>query len=333
MAYSTPRSVRRYSPYPTPRSVGKYALKYAAQAGASWLKRRMSNSTAMSGSAVRSGVVTTVQKDVKTQYRKKSQPKWKRRRWGKFVKKVHAANEREQGTTSVVRNATLVTTTSVGAGGQQYQTPMLYGINGTNFVSSAGNDDIKTVQASDNRIDVNSKIKFTAAVMDITMRNLPPTEGAGADMELDIYEVALGSETKFKNLHEVIENAQTVTPVTSPTSGTNAGLTLLQRGVTPFEFPIAIKEAKMKILKKTKIFLPLGDTTTYQVRDPKTHFMTSNEWNDTTGFIKPYTTRGIIALFKPVVGSTAEVTLTSGVTRTYRYKVIQDNKTFDAYRA
>lgn len=270
-----------------------------------------------------------MQKDVRTQYTKRSQPKWKRRRWGKFVKKVHAATESEQGTISVVRNATLVTTT---AAGQQYQTPVLYGINGGNFVSSSGNDDVQTVKASDDRILTTSKVKFTAGVMDITMRNLPPEVGSGADMELDIYEVLYTSETKKNNCHEIIEQAQTTTTTTTPASGTNAALTLLQRGATPFEFPLAIKNGGIRIIKKTKIFLPVGDTTTYQVRDPKTHFMSSNEFEDTTGFIKPWVTRGIIAVFKPVVGATEEVTLASGVTRIYRYKIVQDNKTFDAYR-
>lgn len=333
----TPRRRRmiRSSPWtPSPSSrlsgLAGSALRYSLRAGSDYLRRRSSTASTRSlGSSVRSGVVTTVQKDVRTQYSKTSQPKWKRRRWGKFVKKVHAATESEQGTVSVVRNATLVTTTS---SGQQYQTPVLYGINGGNFVSSSGNDDVQTVKASDNRIDTTSKIKFTAGVMDITMRNLPPEAGVGSDMELDIYEVLYTSETKKNNCHEIIEQAQTTTATTTPSTGTNAGLTLLQRGATPFEFPLAIKNGGIRILKKTKIFLPVGDTTTYQVRDPKTHFMTSNEFEDTTGFIKPWVTRGIIAVFKPVVGATTEVTLASGVTRIYRYKIVQDNKTFDAYR-
>lgn len=321
------RRVNKYGPYfNAARRTGAYLATRATQGLGDRIQRYFRGGN-------RSGVVTTTQHDYRTQYRKKKMPRYKKRRWLKFQKKVRAVSEKETGTTTVVRNATLDTQTA-SSGTQQYQTPTLYGMNGTNFTSSAGNDDIAIILQADNRLTANGKMKFTSAVMDITFRNVAVSEvNPGSDMELDLYEVMYYDQTKETNAHAIFEQAELATPILAPTSGTNANLTMLSRGATPFDFPLAIKAGKIQIMKKTKVFLAIGNTTTYQFRDPRTHIVGYNEWSDTTGFVKRKVTRGLIAVFKPVVGSANACRLLAGTTRTYRYHVIQDNKTFDALRA
>lgn len=283
-----------------------------------------------------SGLGITRQKDISRQYRKRSMPRGKKRRWRKFVKKVHAVNEKEMGSNTIVRNANLAGVSPINA--QDYMAVVLYGNKGLNFAQDVGNDDIATVWNADNRLGTNytAKAKFTAAVLDITLRSSTDPEepeAKGADLEVDIYDVAFYDRTNARHTHEMFEQAQTQTTNITAASGTNVNLTMQNRGVTPFDLPMAIKAGKVKILKKTKVFLPVGATTTYQYRDAKTHIIGYNDtWDDSGGFIKPGVTHGVIIVHKPVVGSTEDGFLIAGVTRTYRYIINQDNKTFDAVR-
>lgn len=283
-------------------------------------------------------VGVTGQHDIQHQYRKRRMPRRKRLRWKKFVKKVHAVNEKQTGSTTIVRNATISTIAAANA--QNYLACVLYGNKGGNEMNDVGNDDISTIWAADARLgplannqNTTAKAIFTAAVLDVTFRNIPVEGFLGVDQEVDIYEVGFYDRTSANNTHQIFGSAQNQTTLLTPATGANVDLTMQIRGVTPFDFPMAIKAGKIKIFKKTKVFLPVGGTTTYQYRDPKTHIIGYNDtWDDSNGYIKPGVTRGIIAVHKPVVASPNQGSLVAGVTRTYRYHVNQDNKTFDAAR-
>jgi len=55
---------------------------------------------------INSGGGVTTQHDKRFVYAKKRQPRFKRKRWGRFVKKVHAVAEKDYGTRTVVMNKT-----------------------------------------------------------------------------------------------------------------------------------------------------------------------------------------------------------------------------------
>lgn len=267
------------------------------------------------------GIVTTAQFDAKRQYYKKKMPFKKKRRWKKFVRKVQAVNMKLVGTRTVVKNDTVSSATIAGVG-QNYLFMHLYGINGTTPGAwEAGVDDIVQIKTNDPDLKSNGRLLFGSAVMDITLRNTSET----APVEVDLYEIGYGDETKQKSLYGIAGAAA----LNTPPIGALTGLDLQTRGVTLFDLPELIKYGKIKIYKKTKVFLPVGNTATYQIRVPKNIQMSSNEWNDTTGFIKPNVTRTLVAVYKPVVSAGSNSNLAAGVTRKYMYKIYEDQEDQD----
>lgn len=267
------------------------------------------------------GIVTTAQFDAKRQYRKTKMPYRKRRQWKKFVRKVQAVSMKLVGTRTVVKNDTISSATIAGVG-QNYLFMHLYGVNGTSPGGwECGEDDITNIKSSDPDIKGNGRVLFGSAVMDITLRNIS-TE---APIEVDLYEIGYGDETKQTSLFAM----QAAAIANTPPVGGLVGLDLQTRGVTLFDLPELIKYGKIKIYKKTKLFLPVGNTATYQVRDPKNISFSSNEWNDTTGYVKPRITRTLVAIYKPVVGAGVVSNLAAGVTRKYMYKIYEDQEDQD----
>lgn len=276
------------------------------------------------------GIQYTSDFKARTQYRRRRMPRYKRRNWARFVKKVRAANLKLIGTNSIVRNNTV--TTEVGSANQGIATFSLYSKNGVDtgggvqaWVDTA-TDDLAKMMLADNRINGagTHKMLFSSAVLDATIRN----QGDG-QIELDIYDIVYGEDTRYSNFSSLISAAETNTNTVPGGVGTSLGI--ITRGATLFDFPNLIKLAKMKILKKTKVFLPAGDATNYQVRNPKNKVFNDIDFlQDNTGFIQPYMTRTIVVIYKAVTGSAATAKLSLGITRKYSYKVMEDNEDYDA---
>lgn len=293
--------------------------------------------------AVRSGVGITAQYDRKSIYRKKRMPRKMRRRWRRFVQKVNATKDRDLGTRTVVFNSQ-VDVSNETAGNDIVFSCSLYGLRAT---SSVINGDLEAIGQLENvgnptaaagvTVSKMSHISFHSGVLDITYRNTSTFKtdqgeilAAEAQQEVDIYEIYCREDfvtlgTNYENLGSGIDN-ETNQELTIGGTGTN--LRIYRRGVTPFDCPTALSRLGIKILKKTKYFVPGGSTITYQARDPKRRTGLLRELTDEEGTNKPKWTRWFLFNIKLVPGLTVgnvngtyQIRGSYGITRKYFYKL------------
>lgn len=268
-----------------------------------------------------SGVVTSAQHDVQRQYVKKYMPRRKKRIWKKFVRKVKASMMKSVGTNTVIRNLNRSFATGLA---QQFAACHLYGFNGIEPVAGfdIGTDDIKQIFSQDTRIDSNHKIVFMSAVLDLTMRN-----SGENDAEVDIYEIEYRDRTQSNSFWEMEGNASnTVTNI----PGVVNGVRLITRGATVFDLPKLIVYGKIKVVKKTKVFLPKGNTSNYQIRDARNRIFDGGELADDIGYIKPGYTRTVLLIAKSIVGL-GSTDISYAATRKYSYKITQDAQDHDGF--
>jgi len=276
---------------------------------------RQTRSTRRIGRAVKSGIGVTTQHDVRGVYHKKTMPRYKKRRWVKFSRRVHFVAEKDLGTRTVVFNASYnFLNTDSGNHGIAYAA--LYPGNGSTFLA-----DLNTISTIENSADptsalgetvsASSKFLFQSGILDITCRNTttrldaelgPVTEGK---LEVDVYE--------FYSRRQWSDAVTTyATPITMFEKGTGntariggAGnhITPQSRGVTPFDVPLAISYFRLKILKKTKYFLEAGGTFTYQIRDPKNRMIPGYQRRDLLA--QKGITKGVFMIAKGLVSGGA----------------------------
>lgn len=288
------------------------------------------------------GILGGTNADQRFIYRKKNMPKKKKRRWAAFVRKVNAVEERDLGTRTVLFNDQLIQGNAV-SGKQSTLTLALYPFKNTNRgwlddlnqIGQMENEANPTVAAGAT-IDKNSKIMFHSAVMDVTLRNTSIKYGEGqaiqvapeAAIELDVYDIiaredAADNATTYFDISAML-NAYDDREI----GGTGTGIEIADRGATPFELPSGLSRFKIKVLKKTKFFIPNGQTITFQVRNPKRKVCRYGELELNDGFNKAGWTQYKFLIYKLVPGldqGTAvgeyKAELSVGLTRKYMYKV------------
>lgn len=293
------------------------------------------------------GVLGGTNADMRSIYRRKRMPKYKRKRWVRFVKKVNAVADKDLGLRTVLFNDQMTQTNT--STKQSTLTLALYSVRNASIgylddlkvIGGLENEGNSTATAGDT-ISANSKMMFQSAVMDITIRNttdrltqidpnplLNKYEAApDAAIELDIYEVyqrniASDSSEVFASLTAAF-NAYDDKDI----GGTGVGIGIDDRGASPFEFGAQMGRQGIKILKKTKFFIPNGQTITWQVRDPKRRSITYGELTRTESYNKPGWTKQFYLIYKLVPGITqgtavgdCRLRLAIGCTRKYSYKV------------
>lgn len=343
----------RYRPYtgvgPLTLSLGRYLGRRVALVRR---RRGAGSKTKTAQRGVSSGYGVTTQYDKSLIYRKSNMPKRKKRNWRKFINKVHAVAEKDMGTRTVLFNGQYDIRNDV-ATNHGCMTLTLYSMRGSaNFtddmfqIYSFENKGDQTAAAGDT-VDETTKFMFKSAVLDITIRNSSGiTDGLGnitlngaAKLELDIYEIMVRTETSdnstnYLTLSQLFANGSTDS---KNIGGGGNGITIQSRGVTPFELPQALSRWRMKILKKTKYFIPNGDTVTYQMRDAKRHVMDGDRMNNNDGIGYRFT-KYIYIIFKVVPGLTVGTAAGSfveridvGATRKYSYKIEGVNEDRDRY--
>lgn len=297
---------------------------------------------------VSSGRGVTIQHDRTSIYRKKYMPRFKKRRWKAFRRKVNAIAEKELGSRTVVFNNT-VQFQETTPGLQVHGTLALY----PQFSTEAHLADLSTLvnwendgnstAAAGETIDETTKFIFQSGVLDMTIRN---TSNDGSDpasilsdyaMEVDVYEMtmkrtAMDGPTSLNNLRSVFAVGEADT---KKLDAAPIALQVIRRGCTPWDVPATLSRYGLKILKKTKLFLPSGGTATYQIRDPKRHVAPMAALRDSLGFNKPGWTRIVYLIAKPVVSLPVDLDhipeLSVGVTRKYLYKIEGMNDTRDGF--
>lgn len=265
-----------------------------------------------------SNIVTTAQHDYQTQYRKRKLPNRIRKRYRKAFKSFVHKSLKLVGSNTVVKNQSVSVVTSA-AIPQTFTTIHLGAMNGTSS-TEPGLGDINTLVSNDTRIASSGKMLIKTASLDCTMRNT-----GNNPIEVDVYHIVYTDATRETSWYAQYNNAVTNTPAI----GTLTSLNLNQRGVQLFDFPDMLKRGQ-KILKKTKVFLPVGNTATYRFKLRSNQWISpSNELQDNYGFYKPYYTQTLVFVVKPTVGSDDTSNFTVGCTRKYLYKIFEDDRDAD----
>lgn len=305
----------------------------------------------------KSGMGVTVQHDSRRIYKKRGMPRYKKRRWRAFTRKVNFIEEKELGTRTVLFNSQVV---GLQDGGSTYHGVVslsLYSQSSTdqihndlNQISSLENTSNPTAAAGDT-VDPQSKILFQSAVMDVTIRNTAQFNNgtlaspiwafdSSLQQEVDVYEVScskdfvVGSSTAtfYPNVGNAVYNEQGYEK-TINNSGSRCNIN--QRGVTLWECPSALSKLGIKIWKKTKYFIPNQNVITYQVRDPRRHKFTFRDISTEGGANRPGHSRWLVIVYKLVPGivigfdqNQCREKLDIGITRKYMYKVegVKENR-------
>lgn len=331
MAYRSNRFARRARPYVgAARAVGT-ALKMGYKAYRRYSKYNKKKTGTTN--------TTTTQYDTTLQYRKKRMPKYKKRAWVKFTRKVNAVITKAHATQTVVLNQTAVRSLSAEDNGQSHIAALMYGKAGyyTPGGTSAevGLNDL--YQMCKDRDDDNRTWHYTSAVLDVTARNTGST-----GLEVDLYFCSFGEDVLgARCLEDAIKDAEDET-VTIAAQYSQVALN--KRGTTLFDLPVLIKGHKIKIWSKRKYFLPQGATFTYQYRDPKYHkipqsrvkeFIANGVIDNVNGhnsFVYPGLTKGCVIVFKKLPGETGSAQLQVGATRKYSYKNVSFEYEQDGYQ-
>lgn len=240
-------------------------------------------------------------------YRYKRMPRKKKKAWKKFSSKVNAVVSKSLGQRHVVLNDS--TTATAVANTQYFAAIELYGVEGT---ASFGTDDMDRINAADSLITTQCKTMFRSGVLDITFANT-----GGVTIELDLYKFEYRRTANFDN----IVGLTTSLMANSPDIGAT-GLSMTTVGTTPWQCPSLGRY--VKILKKTKFFVPVGGQTTYQHRDPRNHVWNSVESDvrNGVGIRRANFTQGVMIVAKGIPTAAAgagAISLSFGATRTYNY--------------
>lgn len=307
------------TPPRTPKKVYKFVERVGRETAKAIAGHAVKKFTSTSSSKTGRSLGVTANYDRSTQYRKKRMPRRKRKAWAKFFRKVKAANLKLLGTRTVVFNSQMQT--NVTAATQAVQVFALYGKNGdVDSVNSVGFRDLSRIFSNDPELNAENKSAlFGSGIVDFTMHNTGNTQ-----LEVDLYELYTYGMDHGGSYFTDQQDAELVTPTIAGTP-----LTLTTRGATPFDFPVMIKKG-YKIYRKTKYFLPPGNTATAQYRNPRNHKVTGNQvLTNSADFHYRKLTKVYVFIFKSVAGTIEDGQLTVGVTRKFMYKILEDTNDGD----
>lgn len=304
----------------------------------------------------KTGVLGGTNADVRTTYRKKRMPRRKKRVWRSFIRKVNAIAEKELGTRTVLFNDSITQSYSTGAT-QGCLTLALYPItnaangwlNDLNTIGSLENTGDPTAAAGIT-IDASTKYMFQSAVQDLTIRNtslrvltVAPTyeNDPNCSLELDVYEVSFKEDSNDSGTSYPSFTAVMQAYDTRQIGNAGTGISISDRGATPWDLPVPLGRFRIKIWKKTKYFIPAGQTITHQIRDPKRHVLRNGDLSSSAGidgWNRAGMTRILYLVYKAVPGlqvggavgnSVPQISI--GATRKYMYKIEGANEDRERY--
>lgn len=257
----------------------------------------------------------TRQTDRSVQYVRKNMPKYKKRKWVAFSKKVQAVNAKDEGTKTAVLNSAY--TGSSNAATQTANMYYLYGSRNNNSANELGGADLEYLFSNATQPGVSEKLKFKSAVLDLTFTNV-----GSIKLEVDVYQFRFYGQGKFASYSSAASEAVLDTPLL-----TNGGVTLWTqpslgaRGVTPFDMPNLIRGMQATIVKKTKYFVDTFNEFTFQMRDAKQHVISEYHIREgAQSMAVPKITHGVMIVVKSISGDTGEtVQYTTRVTRKYSW--------------
>lgn len=280
-----------------------------------------------------SGVGVSGQHDRANVYRRRRAPRRKRMRARRSMKSFKSKILKMKGHRTFFTNSQF--SVSSVASQQSAKSWVIYGgrTDGTSLTGGIlrGYDDMEDMRKKDYMLDAaagdaenrfhggNLKWYIKTAIIDMTIQN---NSENSVPIEMDIYEFTCGVlpsaaggdvETAMQYYHQdtLLSGADT--------AGLDA-YTLATRGITPFEMGTAMSKFRMKILKKTKYFIPFGNTVTYQIRDTRIRTMTHNVYRAESA--TTYCTHGVLIIAKPTaVFADTTCNYVVGCSRKYKYVI------------
>jgi len=125
---------------------------------------------------------------------------------------------------------------------------------------------------------------------------------------------------------------------TKEIGGAGAGISIEDRGATPWELTSGLSNFGIKVLSKTKYFIPNSQTITHQTRDPSRHVWTKSQLESYDDWYDKKATKCYYIIWKLVPGltqggtiGTFQLSLTVGSTRKYLYKIEGMNDSRERY--
>lgn len=297
---------------------------------------------------LRSGVGVTTQNDRSRVYRKRYMNRRMKRRIRRFRRKVLSVSEKDLGTRTVVFN-TQIAQGNVTVNTDNVLCVSLYGLRSTTLdfnndlfnISNLENTSLAPTAAVGNLVQRTAKFLFKSAILDVTFVNRSLLNLGGGQtfddprgtLELDIYEIVCNQDFAtagqlYGGLANALNNETNQELTIGGATAPAANIQIQRRGVTPFDCSTAQTRLKIKILKKTKYFIPQHGTVTYQMRDKKRRMVLSRQINDESGANMVGWTKWLLYNYKLVPGlplgsepQTWQCIAQVGVTRKYMYKV------------
>lgn len=336
----------------------KYADAFPYVIGSAMSRRKRSRKVSRPAGTVRRGRISsrgvqrsgvTRQRDSRTQYNRRRAPLRLRRRMRRQYNAFRSNLMKFCGTRTVLRNYRSIISAAIG--NQIFDSFILYGC-GQTGVSGAierGYNDIRSLMDNDNLLNQSTgdpefrdsggscKFIFDTGILDMTIQNttnLTTPEGVqGSGVELDIYEFIcngrfdpdLAGGAAGRTLHQFFVNRAADQLVQGSAA---QQIDPQDRGVTPFEMGLSLMQSGTKIIRKTKYFVPYGDTVTYQIRDAKNHEVDTRKLTNDQPICCQFA-KGVIIVAKvlPQYSELMQPLLVVGSTRKYKYKVFQSHTT------
>lgn len=295
-------------------------------------------------------------------YRRRSMPKWKRRKWRRFSKKVQAVSTIGEGTRTVVHKPGGTSFSTQSISGQMTASFGIY----TNRSTTDYLDHLHRIGNLENTGDQTSfqggtvysstMYKFRSAIADFTITNRSTTNGITpivtdplADycpLEIDVYEMTMskkatyldsGTPAELANLTDVLNfgSVRLIDNETPYPAVVASSTTLEYRGTSPWDFTNNLSQFGVKIHKKTKFFLKNGDYFTYQMRDPGNHNIMRARLEEVPGCNYPGLTKFLYIIAKPVASvlnigdQENDVTARMVVGHSYKYTYKIEGETDD----
>lgn len=335
--------------YITPRNVARVG-RYIGYTGSTTTQKKSASPSAL-----------TIQHDYRQTYKKRNMPKYKRKAWKKFSRKVLAVANKDRGLVTVLYNKR-ITSATVANTEQAVIACHLYGHSGSIGSAETGQKDLQTIvnnneelrgwvgTSSPNGIMVKQdrttknaveKIMFESAIIDFTLYN--PTSGT---LEVDVYTIVynkfnVNSESEMLpsftsgDINDVLP-MQYDEAVSSKFSNIN----IRSRGATPFELGHVISRHGIKIIRKEKFYISSGQSINKQYRDAKNRYFDprglagadDSTLSTTTYRYKDYTKTFLIVAKNVNPAAENSPVIEAGVTRTYKYTYegLKHNKNYVA---
>lgn len=239
-------------------------LAGAVASGYNMYKRRRTGQNNNNGNGKKlntTGFITN-QYDVKAQYRRRRMPYRKRKRWGRFVRKVRACTNKDFASQyQVLRSRG---TSSSVADGQLSFSAGVYGQNGTPSAAlDMGSNDLSQLNTLSGDTGLNNTFIMKSAVLDVEMVNT-----GEASCTIDAYEIICRKDINSQGAVVSGPNDLFIEGFAAQnTLGGNSSLSAAIPGATPFQNSLFCSH--FTILKKTRILLSAGQTTHVSLRDAK----------------------------------------------------------------